>query len=944
MYIEELKNALAIDETYTLDNLKLLLGFELSGRKKNVNSFSSLWEMYENLSESWRFSTPRALVAGSPELEQHPHDVSDEYAMTAEDMSWGRLYYRPEDAEPRRPIVNDPEESVIRDFVSLSPKEKASAFYNTAYYLTVFSWLLGEHAEKDPMYYALAVFSDADPMLDVFENAYKLAAARTKKEKQRQIHNLKSFVRTCVQKLVESKELTMQQYEMLCLYMKLLLFVLMVEQGIDFETAKWSYEPESYTAYFLAEAYLRAEDDSSALTGLQFAFRSLRISDPAALQDAFNTMGILAINTGSFLQIAYDVYYSWLNRKMVGKVTGLADEPFGPEDEKWRRTVIGRRRTAAMRTNFAYVCSSIASTYEINSDRRKVFQAIAEEQIKKVLPPSPEQMDSFGFRRYGTYGYILLTQGISDSEKIQLGLKQLQLYYSGLEKYGRNKTADRLNVINNSAKAIMRILFLSYMKSNLSFDEWAQSKETADNWTNLQSEIFKVYSRNWPYVIPDDRNAYEYENAIREYKKLDKLLGFEKGYFSLDTHTINQISIILVLMRQTALNIQTLLRRVEYSSSNYFTRDDEKDDGIKEKRSGTAAIAYYTTLKNATYLFDLLYQESPVKAPRAQKSEPDSDCKNCLTVMNAKYMNDPHEGLTLLNELVRDMDHPLLFPEGSPKQFRESVYSDAFIFLKSFTTKIDKLFMWNRYASDYGSDGNNSNGCCIQFDPEMIDRIVSYSASDKTLTPIEDDYHLYRMVYVSDDGDITDQANLGIPDEVGTLYLTLKELAAELNEKMNSLATTIEAEKAKKGNNEIKDNEENEKTPLEREYMHLKDEIMSSLQQTLQSIMFLFKSDDYAEEDESRLIFVRTPDQQDSIRVLPKDSSNLSRLAINPFKQIYIQKIIFGPNVRNTEEWKPYLQYQLNKIWSKYAAESKHEKIIPNKKYSIENSKIHYRT
>ena len=415
------------------------------------------------------------------------------------------------------------------------------------------------------------------------------------------------------------------------------------------------------------------------------------------------------------------------------------------------------------------------------------------------------------------------------------------------------------------------------------------------------------------------------------------MLDFEFESQYVKSQTVSQIKVILILLRQAASNIQDLLRRFEYSSTNYFTRNAELDNNIKEIRSGNDAIAYYTTLKNASYLFDTLYQDSPDKALSLQKTKNDSEGKNCLTVMNAKYMNDPHEGLTLLDELVRDMDNPPIFPGGSSKQFRELVYNDVFVFLKSFTTKIDKLFMWNRYASDYGSDGNNSNGCCIQFDPEMINRIVSYSASDKTLTPINDDYHLYRMVYVSDDGNINiDQSNPGLSNDVIDLYNALKKLSTELNTKLNNL---FGKKAKKKGHNITEDDGNNDEWKN-----NLMDKIMSSLQQTLQSIMFLFKSDDYAEEVESRLIFVRTPDQQDSIRVLPRDSSNLSRLAINPYKQIYIRKIIFGPNVRNADEWKPYLQYQLNKIWKKYAAENKHVEIVPNEMYSIENSKIHYRT
>lgn len=920
MYIEEFREALAIDETYILDNLKLLYGLELSGRRKDEKPYSDLLDLFEDLTSFGDFFySPRTLLSDNSKKGNSKYGADMRYAMSDDDLLWSNLYYHVDKAEPKHPLDAEPEEmAVICDFISISPSESTSAFYHTAYYLTVIKWLLCDCAGTDILNFASAIFDETDPMLDLFGNIYNVIISSTKKDLRKQIPNLRNYIKSQIHQIIESKLTTQLEKEIMRIYAQLLMFIQMIEQNISAKEAYSSREPVSYLAYYIAETFLRTEDDASALIGLQFAVQTLSISNPAVLQDAYNTLGILAVNTGIFLQMAYDAYYSWLNRKEFE----YSCSRFGPEDEKWRRSINGRRRTAVMRTNFAYVCSSIANTYEIGSDRRIVFQNIAEEQIKKVLPSSPQQMDSFGFRRYGTYGYILLAQGISDPKKTKLGLDQLRNYYLGLSKFGRNKSTDRINVINISIKAIMRILLHSYIQSKSSFDEWNQAEENSEYWKELDLEINKYdYSRFWAWTAPDDRNAYEYERAVREKDRLIDLCDFGQSDKYMDNQTVTDISEILILLRQTAVEIQDRLRRLEYSSTDYFTRDEDKDIDITGVRDNTADIAYYTTLRNATYLFDLLYQDSPAKAPRPQRAEKDSECRNCLTVMNAKYMNDPHEGLTLLDELINGVEHPLLYPEGSSKLFRESVYNDVFVFLKSFTTKIDKLFMWNRYASDYDSDGSNSNGCCIQFDPEMINRIVSYSASDKTLTPIEDDFYLYRMVYISEGKEISDQSNPGISKDVSVLYETLKKLAKELNNKLNEL---------------LNDNEGF--------YNDLKDDVMSSLQQTLQSIMFLFKSDDYAEEDESRLIFVRTPDQQDSIRVLPKDSSNLSRLAINPYKQIYIKKIIFGPNVRNAEEWRPYLQYQLNKIWSKYAAENTYEPIIPNKMYSIENSKIHYRT
>ena len=924
MYIEKLKDALAIDETYTLENLKLLYSLEMGGRRKKDHKYTDLIELVSEIQND-SLSIPRTLLPFSPERAESSCVVDCRYAMTDDDLSFAKLNLH--NGSDELLDDSDSERSDINSFRSLYPNDKTSAFYSTVYYITSINWLLSDHWKNDIPFFAWRILAQKNGIAELFDCIYKIETTDNYDIQLQQIQNLKSYINTNIHHLVESKELTSQEFEKMRLYAQFMCFSLSIEQEKGAKEVYQNKEPQSYLAYYIAESFIRAKDDYSSLIALQVARFSMHISDPAIRQDAFNTLGILAINTGIYLQTSYDIYYSWLNRRMVGDVEDdqVSESLMSIAESEWRQTAAGQKRIAAMRANFAYVCSIIANTYEINSIRRVQFQNIAEEQIKMVIPSSPDKIDSVNFRRYGTYGYILLDQSISNPKILQKGMDQLKIYRRGLTEYGKSKSVDRLNAIMSCISAIMKILLHSYMESNRPFDEWILSKSVKQYWQDLESEYKGKFLQDWDFNLPDERNAYENEKANRKLARLKKLFDFGQNLQFANNQTISEISKILILFRQTAINIKTLLRRLEYSNINYLTRDDNNDRRIRQKKTREITIASYTTLKNATYLFDMLYQKSPGKAPQQQKDEADSLCKNCLTVMNVKYMNDPYEGLALLDGLVKGIKEPLLFPEGSTEQFRESVYNNTFIFLKSFTTKIDKLFMWNRYASDYDSDGSNSNGCCIQFDPEMINRIVSYSASDKVLNPIEDDYYLYRIVYVSKNGVITSQSNPGLSNDVKKLYKTLKKLASELNTKLTIL---VNQSKTKKSNI----------------YEHLKDEITLSLQETLQSIMFLFKSDDYAEEDESRLIFVRTPDQQDSIRILPKDSANLSKLAINPYKQIYINKIIFGPNVRNVEEWKPYLQYQLNKIWTKYAAENKPKKITPNKMYSIENSKIHYRT
>ena len=181
---------------------------------------------------------------------------------------------------------------------------------------------------------------------------------------------------------------------------------------------------------------------------------------------------------------------------------------------------------------------------------------------------------------------------------------------------------------------------------------------------------------------------------------------------------------------------------------------------------------------------------------------------------------------------------------------------------------------------------------------------------------VNDDYYLYRMVYLASNNTISREMNPGISEETINLFNSLKRLVFELNEQFKTPSKSP-------GIEEIK-----EKTRI-------------SLRKSLKLLMFLFKSDDYAEEVESRLIFERHYDQQDSIRLV---SQNPCKLAINPYKQIYIKSIIFGPNIRNTEEWVPYFQYELNKLWAKYIEETGDNSRPVCERYSIEKSSVHYHT
>lgn len=912
MFISEFREALAIDKTYTLEKLKKLFVYDVKKSKSDSVVYQDTQALYNHLLSDF-LNIPRSIDSIIDEPE-NPGDFS--YVISNDNLN------KKESVSPAKNPCTFYEDStksehfvVLKSFIALYPTTNTSSFYRTAFFLTFSNWLIDQNQKDLEAINYHASFVDESQLLKLFDAAYDLALASVDNRTER-IVKLIAQVRECIHQITKSEKFTEQEYEYLRLCAQFIVFVLAVELEKPVEKVYSSKEYISYIALFIAETYLLT-DESSASLGLMFAKNSLCISNPSARQYAFQTLGNLALSSGN-LQLGYDTFFSWIKRIKVDTLQEfpMVASPFSQEELEWRNTPSGIRSSSEMTAYYAVACWLVSDTYEINSPRRKAFHEMAEFEIKKVLDNNPQTITSDNYFIYRVYGRLLLSQGSKEYKKTEQAYQAYQKYQKGVLEF-HNVAKYNAVAINSSISAITLVLLQSYMSSKIAFDDWKKTEIASTYWDLLYQERKKY--ELFCAKTNDEKSIDNLDMPIIKQKTtFEKLLDFGANIKNPDVLCISNI---LILIRRIAQEIQNQLRRVEYSTIDYFTRDGRRDKGITGKRSGDRTIAYYTTLKTATYLFEQLSQSNPQKAPEPSKDKPYSQFKNCLTVMHAKYMNDPHEGLTLLDTLISKGKNILVFPNGSAKQFRESVYDDSFIFLKSFTTKMDKLFMWNRYASDYDSDGNNSNGCCIQFDPEMINRIVGRTYSVASSLANEDDYHLYRMVYISDGGEINKELNHGISNDAINLYKALRQLTNELNDKL------------------LKLKEDDEAT-----YDRIIDDVYSSEQISLQSIMFLFKSDDYCEEDESRLIFIRDYEQQESIRLLDGKPGKLSKLAINPYNQIYIKKIIFGPNVRNSEEWKPYLQYHLNQIWTKYEMETEDYSIPPHKRYSIESSKIHYHT
>lgn len=973
-------DTLYIDKDYTLEELALQYQDSISYTRDPSKKYKSLADVYH------------AILTGGIQNNKSCYSSNNTLeTIEMDDPNLGELFTRKKTESISQMMLSE-----IEILESIKPKEEMPATYTIQYIKMIFKWLYDKSHESnvlddDTVFQRLflCIYNQMQkivpgaylPLLRImFDYDYgylfdrNMAIMQKKsiktiwtlnelQRKNNESGSLSSCARSfftsienAIAEINESDGFGEDDAEIIRFLSQLMIFVLSAE---GCEEDKSYIEALSYLAYFIGECFIE-DRNSDRMTGLEVAFDGINISDYWDRQDAFNTLGILAINTPGQIQLAYDVYYSWVNRKIIGELKSRRKKNtsilnFDQKEKAWRMTEQGKKCEAIMHRNLAYISAIIGDSYEVGEPNRKTFYQLAEKEIKNALHIYEVELekqtpDEESFLTYSLYGDIIETQ-INDDIKFEGNdykevLTQFEKYYKG----ARENTDNIAYQITKADSLIQRCLVIieliasSYVKNrreesnDFLFEEWnksngTESEERLSELIEIEKEfrgiglvqIKKRLISALESTSPNHKEEiYATTNFLEEIARVEKterqikdLLDFYKEYH--DRKMVIPVLLYLVVIRYIVNQIHYLLRRRNYCNIQYLTRDknEEKVQGDCKKKSDV--IAYYTTLNTAKYIFDELYRDSKDIIPREAKEGEKG--LNCLTVTHANYMNDPYEGLALLDALMQDLSSNKLLPEGSTQRFRDDIYNDTFIFLKSFTNQIDKLTMWNRYASDSNVDGKNSNGCCIQFNPEMFNHKINYTSAEKTLlSKDKDDYYLYRMVYIGGNDELFKSNNPDIPEDVEIYTKMLKRFIFELNEYLNTKSyihqtRTIEAQ--------------------------LQKDIWNSLRISLQTIIFLYKSDDYADENESRLLFTREFSQQDTISFLKTDPP---KLAIKPYMQVYIDKIIFGPNARNRDVWEPFFQYGLNKMWKKYEEITKDKSCPVYDRYKIEGSKIHYHT
>lgn len=294
---------------------------------------------------------------------------------------------------------------------------------------------------------------------------------------------------------------------------------------------------------------------------------------------------------------------------------------------------------------------------------------------------------------------------------------------------------------------------------------------------------------------------------------------------------------------------------------------------IQVKKGCQEDFAYYTTMQTFSYLLS----DEPVG-----KGE-----KYRLSVMNVDYMNDPNEGRVLQEFLRTHMqsDSQLFYHfTGQSEQRTRARADDTLVFLKSFSDKVDRLTMWSEY-------GDKGSGVCVVMDGATFQNAhdkqrLLESLHFKEIGNERDDYELYKVIYWDKNQD--EFIAKGLDSNI--LKLRIEEIEQLLEQIFAELESGRFSEREQKL-------------------------CMDFLQELFAKIKYLFKFEEYRDENETRVILQRrTVSSFQDIEEAGGEDPLRKKLFIHyPVKSI-IKEIILGPKNQQSDEYIPYLVKKMAEI------------------------------
>ncbi|WP_294351272.1 tetratricopeptide repeat protein, partial [uncultured Clostridium sp.] len=514
------------------------------------------------------------------------------------------------------------------------------------------------------------------------------------------------------------------------------------------------------------------------------------------------------------------------------------------------------------------------------------------EDYSKAIELNPKDSVLYGNRGNSKYKAKKYKEAIEDYNKaIELDKDNYRFYnYKGRAKKELGKYEESIEDYSKAIdlKPTNPILYSNRGNAKCELKNYEEAIEDYNKAIEIGKCNYRFYNRrgNAKYALK------KYEEAIEDYKKA--LYRNNKDYRAFH-------SLWLACKELSEIKYEVNITEEEFDSSFIiYILDNIKDPKliykiillykyvmeIKKECIYTEfeEVAHYTKLNNIKFLI------------KKDKKIEDGDFKPArLRLNNVAYMNDPTEGEILLDMLkninsttinsnIEEILNYLYYE--TPSKGREVVNGDNHTYLISFSEAIDTLPMWVQYSKD-------GTGCCLLLKKEFFDEkedikvignmveTLNLNATDEAVDQVEDKndefvsnnkvekYCLYKVRYISENYD---------------------SLNAPTRENIKSIAKVLLDLK--------KDN-------VYKEYKNI---IVNMLDQ----IRFLFKSDDYAHEKETRIIKFA---EGDTVKLTGNEEGfRVPHLYIEVDKDLEISEVILGPKVEQAPEIATYIKYSDNNI------------------------------
>ena len=225
--------------------------------------------------------------------------------------------------------------------------------------------------------------------------------------------------------------------------------------------------------------------------------------------------------------------------------------------------------------------------------------------------------------------------------------------------------------------------------------------------------------------------------------------------------------------------------------------------------------------------------------------------KPCLRLTNSNQMNDPLEGKALRKFLGLTINS-------------NTDYIKSNEFVSSASATLDSLPMWKQY-------GNDAKGLCLVYDNEYLNELLDLEKTD---------VKLFRVAYFEEGGRVL------VSKFKGESSQEVKNISNKILKKLEDIKVTFQKIKYKK-------------------YKKIGLKVVSS-------IFYLFKSLDYAYENEFRILMKMDTKKEDQVKVDIVDEQYLLHTYTVDKKNhpiiIKYSKVILGPKAVDIDYIAPYIK------------------------------------